>query len=100
MQTLFDFGSQEENNTNTNYLDSNNLRLFRWKGLDNRLLCIPHDENMVGEEVSCFTELNEDMTFKEQFHETYKCMMKVTRHLSMEDVIEYKPNRQNEIEYK
>ena len=69
-------------------VNSNADRFFIWTGLDNRPLKIPHDENMIGDEVSCFTELNDDMTIKYKFHEAYQSMMKVTRHLSMEDVTE------------
>jgi hypothetical protein len=79
-QSLFNF--DEENKTE--HID----RLFKWHDFDNRLLCICKNENMVGDEVSCFTELNEDMTIKYKFHDAYECMMKVTRHLSMENVTE------------
>jgi len=83
MQMLLDFESED----NSNIKNKNTFRLFRWIGLDNRLLCIPTDECNVGE-VSRYTELNEDFTIKEQFHEIYEDMMKVTRDLDMKDVEE------------
>lgn len=66
-------------------------RLFRWIGFDNRLLCILTDEHIQGTEVSCFTELNEDMSIKTEHHKVYNKDLPISRFLSMEDVkeIEY-----------
>lgn len=79
-KSLFDIVDKEETTT------KNPSNLFRWVGLDNRLLCILEDEAIQGDEVSCFAELNEDMSIKTKYHELYKRHQRVSRYLSMEDV--------------
>jgi len=77
-QAVFDFEERPE------YID----RLFRWKAFDNRLLCILKDEHIQGDEVSCFTELNEDFSIKMRYNETYGEDVQASRFLPMEDVEE------------
>jgi len=61
-------------------------RLFRWTAFDNRLLCILHDESIQDDEVSCFTELNEDMSIKTLGNIESKQDEPIKRFLAMEDV--------------